>query len=922
MNADGYNERAWAIDLISAANQILSKLPGSPISEFGGERSLPGENGPHLFPDVLVFGDVQFGAILQGWELKFPDTPITDPELIANAVEKATRLKTDSFLLWNVTTAVLYVRGEGEAEFLPFKRWAGLPDVRRRSEVLTARARWQELLRTIILDLIELFDSGIIRPATLLDSLVGDGLVAFVVQLAPLVETSLKSRAMTDGAFDSETTNWWYWASTAYPEARGDKWIALSRLVLTSWMSKLVFAHVLKRYYSCARAVETLDQSTTIAEAVALLETITQGCDFRNVFIPQLGEQYLPASVWSAIQQLNGFLSELSLEAVDPALAQDVVQSVVSQTRNAAGQFSTPYHLGEFLARLTIGDKTSHVLDPCCGSGTIARAAYDLKVGYGVSKADALTTTWLSDKFSFPLQMAAMVMIDAENVDQVVQVFRDDIADLRVGRPIALVSPFDGSEVIRELPPMAAVVSNLPFVQQEDLRRLNAGIEAINATVERMTGGETSLAGKSDLFAYLPFYIWGLLEPGGRAGIIVSNAWLGTDWGRAFREALLRFFSVDLVVVSGAGRWFAAADVVTTIVVLTRREPVGQTLPPAPSEDVLRFATLSRPLSDVGDEMAAISAALGSADGQHPTATTQDYSVGDVRALEHLGVGWNALFGDIKWLMELKPHLVPASDFFDINRGERRGWDAMFYPPTGHSIETKYIQPVLKTIASVQGLVADVDAEAFCCMESPDELYQAGATGAKAWIDRFAAATNGTGVPLPTALARAGLHWYSMPDSTMADIVAALNYDQRLFFAKMRTRAFVNQRLTRFTRRNDGVDTDLLHALLNCTLGLLYLEMLGFGRGLGALDLSSTRMKEGLRVLDPAVLGTEDRRRILEAFEPLLARNVLPIQDELQAPDRIAFDQAVFGAYGLEAYIPLVRESLSRLFAIRYAVKT
>jgi SAM-dependent methyltransferase len=921
MNADGYNERAWAIDLISAANQFLSKLPGSPISEFGGERSLPGQGGPHMFPDVLVFGDVQFGAILQGWELKFPDTPITDPEFIANAIEKATRLKTDSFLLWNVTTAVLYVRSEAGEGFAPFKRWEGLPDVRRRSDVLPARNRWQELLRTIILDLVELFDSGVIRPASLLDSLVGDGLVAFVVQLAPLVETTLRARAITDGAFDSETTNWWYWASSAYPEAKGNRWNALSRLVLTSWMSKLVFAHVLKRYYSCARTVETIDQSTTIAEAVELLAKITQGCDFRNVFIPQLGEEHLPASVWSAIQQLNGFLSELSLEAIDPTFAQGVVQSVVSQTRNAAGQFSTPYYLGELLSRLTIRDKTSHVLDPCCGSGTIARAAYDLKVRYGVGKSDALATTWLSDKFSFPLQMAAMVMIDAENVDQVVQVFRDDIADLAIGRNIALVSPVDGSDVLRVLPPMAAVVSNLPFVQQEDLRHLNAGIEAINATVERMTAGEASLAGRSDLFAYLPFYIWRLLEPGGRAGLIVSNAWLGTEWGRSFREALLRFFSIDLVVVSGSGRWFDAADVVTTVVVLTRKELRGSTLPPAAPDELLRFASLSVPLRDIRDQIDTLAAALGSLGGTHAAAVMEDYSLQDIRSLEEMGVEWNALFGGIKWLADLKPHLVPVSDFFEINRGTRRGWNAMFYPAPGHGIERKYIRPVLRTIASVDGLVADVDAEAFCCMEGPEVLVETGATGAKDWIDRFAAGVNGTGVPLPVALAQANLHWYSMPDTTLADIVAAVNYDRRLFLPRMRSRAFVDQRLTRFTRRDDSVDTDLLHALLNSTLGLLYLEMLGFGRGLGALDLSPTRMKAGLRVLDPAAVGPDQRRSILAAFEPLLSRDVLPILEELDSPDRIAFDEVVFGAYGLEAYLPLVRQSLRRLFSIRYAVK-
>lgn len=920
MNQGGYNERSWGIDLISYANRWLAGRSGSPISELGGERSLPSAGSSNLFPDVIVFGDEQFGTILQGWELKFPDTAVTDTELIANATEKAERFKTNSFLVWNVTSAVLYTRGQ-DGRFSPFRTWTELSDVRSRGDVLGARSRWESLLGTILSELIQLFQTGVIKPATLLDSLAGDGLVSLVTKLAPLVEAGLKLRSRADASFDAETTNWWYWASRSYPEADGDKWKALSRLVLTSWLSKLVFAHVLKSHYPCARAVESIDRTTDVASALEVLKTVTDGCDFRNVFGPQLGEDDLPQPVWDAIVQVNGFLSELNIEAVDPSFAQEVVQSVVAHSRNAAGQFATPYTLASLLARLVVGDKTADVMDPFCGSGTIGRAVYDLKVEYGVPKDQAIRSTWLSDKFSFPLQMAAMVMVDADNVDKVIQVFREDVVDLAVGKPIPLVNPADGSSVVRTLPSMASITSNLPFVQQEDLKHLNAGVESVNEVVLEMTDGECCLAGKSDLLAYLPFYVWRLLDRQGRLGVITSNAWLATDWGRAFREALSRFFTIDIVAISASGRWFSAADVVTTLLVLTKREAIAGRLPKPSMTESIRFVALEEPLRTLGDDIAPIAAAMSTAAGTHPAVSMEDYSLQEIATLESMGLGWNAFFGAVKWLEQLAGYLRPASDFFDINRGERRGWDAMFYPPVGHSIEPKFIRPVLKTIASVDGLVADVDAEAFCCMEDRGAMVAAGDNGALAWIDRFSAAVNQKGKALPDVLARAGLHWYSMPDSTMADFVAALNYDQRLFFARMRSRAFVNQRLTRFTRKNASVDSELLHALLNSAIGLLYLEMIGFGRGLGALDLSSTRMKDGLRVLDPDRVGVGERAIILAAFLPLLSRKVLPLSDELRSADRKAFDMAVFKAFGIEELLPSVYDSLERLFAIRYAVK-
>jgi hypothetical protein len=101
-----YNERSWAIDLISHINQIIPDA--GIINRAGGEFSLVGR-GQALFPDVLLFGDHGTGHILQGWELKMPDTPIDNVEFYENAKEKAMRLGLSSFLLWNAIDVKLYI---------------------------------------------------------------------------------------------------------------------------------------------------------------------------------------------------------------------------------------------------------------------------------------------------------------------------------------------------------------------------------------------------------------------------------------------------------------------------------------------------------------------------------------------------------------------------------------------------------------------------------------------------------------------------------------------------------------------------------------------------------------------------------------------------------------------------------------------
>ncbi len=101
-----YNERSWAIDLIGHLKQLAASQQRA-VRDAGGEQTVGGD-GNSLFSDVLLFGDLSSARILQGWELKMPDTGIDDSEFRHNAEAKARVLGLDSFVLWNVSHAQLY----------------------------------------------------------------------------------------------------------------------------------------------------------------------------------------------------------------------------------------------------------------------------------------------------------------------------------------------------------------------------------------------------------------------------------------------------------------------------------------------------------------------------------------------------------------------------------------------------------------------------------------------------------------------------------------------------------------------------------------------------------------------------------------------------------------------------------------------
>ena len=153
----------------------------------------------------------------------------------------------------------------------------------------------------------------------------------------------------------------------------------------------------------------------------------------------------------------------------------------------------------------------------------------------------------------------------------------------------------------------------------------------------------------------------------------------------------------------------------------------------------------------------------------------------------------------------------------------------------------------------------------------------------------------------------------------LTELVVPMGFGSRLYVGRLDPPAFVDQRLIALNTK-DGTDTDLVHALLNSTLGLLMIEAIGFGRGLGVLDLNKDRIEKSLHVLDPSELTTNARNNIVSSFQPLIDRDILEVADELDQDDRIAFDDVVLDAFGITVARETIYDGLRALAEIRQAV--
>ena len=894
-----YNERSWAIDVIGHIKHI-TRQTNRAIKDAGGEQTIRSEGGA-LFPDVLLFGDRATARILQGWELKLPDTSISDGDFRLNAESKARALGLDSFLLWNVSHAYLYVRDVEADEYILKHAWSDLSDIKTRSSVVSNRRRWEQMAAVIVSYLNDLFDSGSLEGRQFIEAYRSGGITTLIMQNTGLVEQALTHAANTDPMFRARMTIWWH----RYQREYGGTTMAvvLAQAVLANWIGKFLFAHLLSEKDTRARRVAEIQSDSTPQDALAFFHRLSQDCNFWTIFSDNLGLSALPDRPWRELKEFNRLLADLRIGTVDQTQLAGILEATVEVARRKLrGQYPTPMPLARLLVHLCVRNiESDRLLDPCCGSGTIARAALEYKLGVGVSAEDACASIFAGDQDPQATQIATFALAKPHLMNYALRIFQQDAFSLTPTTAIEFRHPMNGTRFVEELGRFDAISCNLPFVSQAGRSLYGHATQIVS---RNMMKNGISLSGRADVAAYLPFSLHPLLKDRGRLGIIMTNAWSGTDWGDSFCDALDRYYDLKCVITSGAGRWFQSSDVVTNILILEKKDD-----PDRVSGEV-KFVVLRRPLEEFEEEEDQGVAAAQIELGQPLLETMSIRSVRPVTLARFrtCGLGGNAQFVNSDWVLDLP--LARLSGRFSISRGERRGMNSLFYPTGYHGIEPEYIRPLAKGPADFTRLRGQAARVAFCCSRSEAELRELGHFGALQWIRRFKTSENELKLTRPDAW------WYEMNADSLTELVMFINYGERLFVARLEPPAFVDQRMVRLMPRGN-VDVDLYHALLNSAIGLFLIEGLGFGRGLGALDLSKDRIEAYSSVLDGTILGPTEREGICRSFFPLVNRDILGVPDELEQGDRRAFDDAIIDAFGLRVSREQIYDSLRDLFSIR-----
>lgn len=899
------NERSWAIEVISKINEIAS-LNDWLIKRAGGESTISVNHRSNMFPDVILYGNREQSIILQGWELKMPDTPIEDETFIKDAQRKANALKLNSCLIWNFTYAVLYVRNE-DGEFKVVKSWEDISFIKTRQDVQTYRLEWEKFLEKILTEINTYFINGKFRQS-FIENVISDMAITTLIQRnQTLVADLLHDRANRNSVIYAYIEDWWQNIKKEYEHDETNMFSAYAKSILLNWVNRITFAHIIKYQHNAAMEIDNLQYKSTPDYANQVFRNITQKSDFYNVFAPIEYGDLLPELTWQDIIEYSSFLKANDISNLNQSSLQNILENSVSLTRRAFnGQFTTPFELAKILVHLTVIDWKEHFMDCCCGTGTIAKAAIKIKKEkFGAMVATE--TVWASDKYKYPLQVANISMTSADTINMANRLFQKNALSLHVKDEIEIVNPSNGKKMKLKLPAMGAIAANLPFVEFERL-------PSDDLDVILNMANEHNLNFRSDLYFYIALKISDILKPGGRLGIITSNSWLGTEAGTKFVTALNNEYDFLQIHISGKGRWFQNADVVTTIIILQKKGTV--------SPNRISFFLWKKTLEELNDnaefEKIIINSSLLEKEIDVNVCEVSSYEQNKIEHLTKLNISYNAFFHHIDWLSEFHNITVPINTIFNVIRGSRRGWDALFYPKTGeHHIEKQYLRKVLRNARNVDHLITEASDYAFCCSEDIEELKKKNHDGALEWIQKFMYQHNEVGKPLTQVLKRKSMYWYELKEKEIAEFFTPMNPDQRIFFARFKNgSAFLNQRLIGLNRKQGFDDAELYHALLNSVFTYFSIESSGFGRGLGALDINKESISCCI-MFNPNAISIAQRDEIIKAFQKIKERKIMPLSEELNSTERLEFEKVVFSTYGVEKKLDNLISSLMSMMSTR-----
>lgn len=940
--------------------------------------------------------------------LTTPSVAADDAAILEFAARRARSRKAPYFLIWTVRDATLWRTPKPgiPAARDSLEKLRDYPDLYEISGagqlVLDEQTRIRIVARghEILSDLKKLLLDEALELVQIDATYFVGRLLDAVHQLLPLVSDSLHHRLQVETSLREELEKWAVKQSIAGSPADPEFATSVARQIIYRLLGKVLFYQSLRRY---ARKLPKLDlRGVDSAQVIPTLQTAFAQAlkiDYQAVF-----EQDVPDRIkWPAEASLglSSLINDLNTRDFSH-LPQDVIGTVFErlippEERHGLGQYFTSENLCDLITAFCVDSPNNTVLDPTCGTGTFLIRAYDRLRSLGQKDhAKLLSKVWGIDISPFPAELATINLFRQHIAEHgnFPRIVCADFLKVSPGDHFPFPPPkmdLEHPEVIEEtIPAFDAIIGNFPYISAAQIEKYEAGYldflrerlitdwfdefpqlfyykdRKNQAAFERLVaaghhrghtreGVQHKLSTYADLYVYLFLHSARFLKPGGRMGIVTSNAWLDVNYGHELQEFFLRHFKIVAVLESRCEPWFVEASVNTVVTIVERcseedrresnlvhfakvKRPLAELIPGDPVTDsVQRWKTLGNLITKIERSGLKYSKTypLGLVTEEDDNFRIRILRQGEMReGLLKAGktVKWGRYLRapDVFFELAETNKLCLLNEIATPRRGGLTRINEFFHvtPETARqfSIEAEYLLPLFKSPKQTNTITvdpSDLDIQIFVCRRSKAELRKLRHRGALGYIDwgENQKYTQGEfkGLPWPegTWVKDRKPGWWALPSNeiTAGQVFMSEATGDTHIQRYSETPIIPDKRLY-YLSPAEGISPTVLAAVLNSAITSLGLEVTGrVTMGDGVLEFSVEDTRDYLLVPDPRRFSRADRSKLANAFKQLVVRPVHSVFEEIKRKDRVLFDSIILGALGLkpDKYVPRMYEGLCEL---------
>ena len=484
------NERAWSGQIISWIKETIST--GETIFEDAtNDEGIKLKSGRTKFPDILLFIDKISGVVFNGWELKFPDTEVDDREMLLNALEKAERLNSNSFVTWNGAEAVIWKIGneyniDKLSKLKTYPREKGIntrDDLANKQKYLKFEDKLKKRLNQILHDLEQLYLNEEIKEAVNISNDIIKAIHQAANYILPQFENLINYLKSTDKHFRKEFAEWKILENSTLTILKNSSRrveniipeLVLAKFTFYKLIGKILFYLTLSENLSGKIPKIELSKNSDLKKQLEKYFNKAKKIDYQAVF----NKDFTDTLPFNDIIELYLFklietFNEFDFVILPTEVIGNILENLVpKQEKQKFGQYFTPEPLANLVAFPAINTKNDIVFDPTSGTGTFLNSFYNiLKYNRQTKHQKLLNQIWGNDISHFPAVLSVINLYKQKVSDTAnfPRVTRSDFFNLKIGQTIKIPDNKDINKINKEkLPSFDAIISNFPFIRQEDI---------------------------------------------------------------------------------------------------------------------------------------------------------------------------------------------------------------------------------------------------------------------------------------------------------------------------------------------------------------------------------------------------------------------------------------------------------------------